>query len=249
VVLRRTLGRVGRGTAFLIALVFASGAATAPEETYLQDLASEIEKSIVFLDEASAAIDSCGLTIGCFQNPEPYASRIDNATAGLRGVHANLSALDVPAQYNASHAKLKTGYQQIIDGLTLLVAGLRENDLDKVSLGAELVGEGKRNRSEGINEILSQPPAAFDLVLVLIVSVLFTAGALIALVFFLGRQASHERQERVRDELATCPKCGHVLDQWWTYRRWQIRQWRVDHLKSHERDTRPQRDSGDGRSG
>ena len=247
--LRQTSRKIGGGTAFLVALVLAAGAATASEETYLQNLTSEIEKSIAFLDEASAAIDACGLTIGCLQNPEPYASRIDTAAAGLRGVHANLSSLNVPAQYNASHAKLETGYQQTVDGLTLFASGLRENDLDKVSTGAELLGEGKRNRTEGVSEILGQPPPTVDLSSFLFIIVVGATGTLIVLVYLLARQGARDRLARVHDEMATCPKCGQVLDQWWTYRRWQIRQWRVDHLKSHERDTRPQKESGDGRSG
>src|SRR3990172_6967035 len=247
--LRQTSRKIGGGTAFLVALVLAAGAATASEETYLQDLALEIEKSIPFLDEASAPMHAWGLTIGCLQTPEPYASRIDTAAAGLRGVHANLSSLNVPAQYNASHAKLGTGYQQTVDGLTLFASGLRENDLDKVSTGADLLGDGKRNRTEGVSEILGRPPSLVDLSSFLLIIVVGATGTLLVLVYLLARQGGRDRLARVHDEIATCPKCGQVLDQWWTYRRGQICPWRGGALQRPKRKTPPPNEKWGGGAG
>lgn len=230
--------RIESAAALLIVFVLAGGTLSASQETYLQDVASEIQKSTAFLDEASDAISDCGLSLECFQDPEPHASRIDRAVVGLQGIHANLTRLDVPAQYNASHTKLLLGYQQTIDGLILFAAGIRENDLDKVQTGADLLVDGRENRTEGASEILSQARAPFDLSLVLIIAIIGVAATLVVLMFLLGRQASQDRLERIHSD-AKCPKCGQVLDQWWTYRPWQIRQWRVDHLRSHERDVPP----------
>ena len=249
---RRRAGSLLWGVAVCLALVLNAAPATAvTEDEYLQALSAELDKSTIYLDEAAAAISECRLTISCLQNPEPYAVRLDNAVLGLEKVVSNLSGMEVPERYVTSHQQLIRGYGQVIDGFILYAEGLREHGRDptKFEDAVNLVREGRTNITEANNAIFARTPPTFDLVLILIITVLATAGALVVLMVFLGRQAAQERHERVRDELATCPKCSQVLDQWWTYRRRQIRQWRVDHLKSHERDTRPQIESGDGKSG
>ena len=233
----------------LALLLLVAPPVSASEETYLRNLSLELERSTKYLDEAGAAISACNDNlIACLQTPEPTAQRIDNATLGLQGVRANLTAMEVPPKYTASHVQLETGYQQVIDGFRLYAAGLRERDLDKLSGGADLVREGRGNVTTASAAILGRPATTLDLVLILLLAVIATAAALGVLIFFVGRRAWESRRERIRDEWATCPKCGEVLDQWWTYRQWQIRQWRSDHLKSHERDTATAKGSKDGGS-
>lgn len=231
------------GVVVSLALVLPATPATSiTNDEYLRAVSAELEKSTTYLDEAAAAISECRLTISCLQNPEAYAVRLDGAVLGLEKVIANLSAMEVPERHIASHSQLVTGYRQVVDGFVLYAEGLREHGRDpaKFEDAVDLVRAGRTDITEANRAIFMETPATFDLFLILIITVLVTAGALVVLVFLLGRQAAKDRQERVRDEFATCPKCGEVLDQWWTYRRWQIRQWRVDHLKSHERDARPQ---------
>lgn len=223
-------------TAVILAgILLAVVPASTSEETYLQDLTAEFETSTIYLDEAAAAISLCNdRLLACLQTPEPTARRLDNASLGLEGVLTNLTALDVPATYAASHALLETGFQQIIDGLRLYATGLRERDVDTMSSGADLVREGRGNISTANNAIFGRSVAGIDFLLILSIAVVATAAALGVLVFYVARDVRQNRQGRIRDSGATCPKCGQVLDKWWTYRGWQIRQWRSDHLKTHE---------------
>lgn len=220
---------------FLAGLSLASPLASGQGDTYLQDVAVEFEVATVHLDEAAEAIARCNdALIACLQEPEPTAGRLDNASVGLEAVLANLTNLDVPSAYASSHALLETGFQQVIDGLRMYAQGLRQRDVDTLSAGADLVREGRNNISTANNAIFGQAPAAINLLLILIIAVFVTAAAVGVLVFIIVRDMRRTHQGRVRNELATCPTCGAVLDRWWTYRGWQIRQWRSDHLKAHE---------------
>jgi len=224
----------------LAAVVFAcllAPYATAQEEAYLDELAAELQTAKVHLDEASSAISACNDSlIACFQQPAPYADRIDQANAGLEGVHVNLSAMTVPPRYASSHTLLIGGFRQLIDGLALYAIALRERDVDKLNSAADLISAGKRDIETANAAILSQPPGFSGLLLVLTVAVAATAVSVGVLAFFLLRQAIPARREYIEKTWATCPKCGEVLDRWRTYRRRQIRDWRESHLRSHDLD-------------
>lgn len=211
--------------------------ARAQEQAYLNELAAELQIAQVHLDEASAAIAACNDSlIACFQQPGPYADRIDMANVGLEGVRTNLTALTVPPQYASSHALLLGGFRQLIDGLALYATGLRERDVDKINSAADLISTGKRDIESASAAILSQPAGTSGLLLVLTAAVAAMAVSVGVLAFFLLRRALPARRDYIEKTWATCPKCGEVLDQWWTYRRRQIRDWRESHLASHARD-------------
>ncbi|MGQ0796425.1 MAG: hypothetical protein ACT4OI_00965 [Methanobacteriota archaeon] len=214
--------------------------ARAQEQDYLNELAAELAIAQVHLDDASAAISACNDNlIACFQQPAPFADRIDQANVGLEGVRTNLSALLVPPPYASSHALLLDGFRQLIDGLALYATGLRERDVDKINSAADLISAGKRDIETASAAILSQPPGTSGLLLVLTAAVVAMGVSVGVLAVFLLRRALPARREYIEKTWATCPKCGEVLDMWWTYRRRQIRDWRESHLRSHARDRPP----------
>jgi len=214
--------------------------ADAQEQAYLNELAAELAIAQVHLDEASSAISACNdVLIACFQQPAPYADRVDRANVGLEGVRTNLSALTVPPPYASSHALLLEGFRQLIDGLALYATGLRERDVDKINSAADLISAGKRDIESASAAILSQPAGTSALLVVLTAAVAAMAVSVGILAVFLLRRALPARREYIETTWATCPKCGEVLDMWWTYRRRQSRDWRESHLRSHERDRAP----------
>jgi hypothetical protein len=222
---------------FVAVLAVVVPGAGAQEQAYLSELSAQLQVAQIHLDEASAAISDCNDNlIACFQQPTAYADRIDQANAGLEGVRTNLTLLTVPAAYVSSHARLLDGFRQLIDGLALYATGLRERDVDKINSAADLISAGKQDIEGASAAILSQPSGISGLLWVLTAAVAAITVSVGILVFLLLRQALPARREYIEKTWATCPQCGEVLDQWRTYRRRQIRDWRESHLRSHRRD-------------
>ena len=209
----------------------------APQGTYPEELSTQLEIAGGHLADAGDAIRDCdAVIISCLGNPEPYATRIDAAVAGLNEVQINLSAMTVPGAHAQDHQLLRSGIAKVTDGLALYASGIRAGDPALMSQAADLVHEGTGEIEAARARILAQPAGVNQLFLVLIVSAVGITFALAALIVAAYRQGASDRRRKLEEEVATCPVCGEVLDRWSTYRRRQIREWREAHLKTHAQE-------------
>lgn len=208
----------------------------ASEQSYLDALTVQLEVAGQHFAEAAAAIRECNEEFfQCFSEPEEFAQRIDLAALGLSGVRDNLSRVAVPDGYTSIHDQLSRGFGQVVDGLSLYAAGLRESDPDRLDEAADLVEIGKGNIDAATTAIRTRSQADFDFSLIAIIAVVAMACSVGVLTFILVQQLRRDRTDG-KEKSATCPVCGQMLDQWWTFRVSQVREWRTDHLGVHARD-------------
>jgi len=208
----------------------------ASEQTYLDALTVQLEIAGQHFAEAAAAIRECNEEFfQCFSEPEQFAQRIDLAALGLSRVRDNLSGIAVPESYTSIHAQLSRGFGQVVDGLSLYAAGLRESDPDRLGEAADLVEIGKGNIDTATTAIRTRSQADFDFSLIALIAVVVMTCSVGILIFTLVRQLRRDRTDGMKKS-ATCPVCGETLDQWWTFRVSQVREWRTDHLGMHARD-------------
>lgn len=209
-------------------------------QDYLTDLGTSLDLAGDFLDEAAAAIEECNVAlIDCLRNPDPTADRIEAANLGLQGVITNLSLLQPPAEHAASHDQLLLGLGKVSTGLTLYTEGLRQNDPTKLARASDALRDGRDDIRTATNAIASQSAGSTDLLTLVTFAVIAAAGAMVVLLVVLVRSAHRQRLNTLHKELATCPLCGEVLDQWSTYKVGQIRTWQQEHLKSHRDEGLP----------
>lgn len=209
------------------------------DDSYLQDLSEQLNVAETHLDAASAAIGECNDSlIRCLQQPVPYATRIEAAAQGLDEVRTNLSALSPPAEHASSHAQLSDGFRKVADGLNLYAEWLRDRGRDIAMFDAamDLIRSGKEDINTSTNAILSRPVGELPLLTVMAVAVGISVVVLGVILYVLIRQLRQDNREYVEKTYATCPECGVVLDEWWTFRRRQITGWREDHLESHQKE-------------
>ena len=226
--------------ALLTALAFAVVAFGTPvsAQDYQTQLSEHLAEASMFLDDAGQAIDECTRAlIGCLANPDDIVTRIDAASQGLLRVVSNLSAMEVPEGNAADHARLIQGFGMVTDGFAVYTDGLRSRDPGTLGLAVDLITDGNNQIRAAVNAIFAQPTTDPDIVQILTYVVIGATVGLSVLLYVLLRMARQQRRTQIEKDFATCPECGEVLDQWWTYRKRQIRRWLETHLLSHERET------------
>lgn len=230
---RRQVRAILLALATAVSLLVTAGGGVGQNEAYFAELTGQLEVATSHLDEASAAIGDCNDDfLGCLRDPGPTSDRLNASAIGLEGVRSNLTELAAPSQFNSSHQLLTSGFHRVADGFVLYGESLRERDLDKLDLAAEEIRSGKLEIETASASILGQTSRGLDLVLVLTIAVLATAASVGVLMVVLLREGVRT-QRSGKKRLGTCPKCGEVLDQYWTFRKGQIEEWRRNHLKSH----------------
>ncbi len=219
------------------AVVAPTLSASGSTESYLDALSVNLGETSTQLNRAAEAIEECNVELlECLREPEAYAERIDDANEGLTRVHFNLSTIQVPSQYSTDHFRLLRGLSNVMDGLYLYSESLRMRDPSRLGDALELIRAGRDDIQAATDSILAETSQPLDMIQITTVIVVIATGGLAVLLVILLRRARSERLSFLHDELATCPQCGEVLDQWWTFRPGQIRQWQTTHLASHERE-------------
>ncbi|MEE9593701.1 MAG: hypothetical protein V3W28_08995 [Thermoplasmata archaeon] len=226
--------------ALLTALALAVVAFGTPvsAQDYETQLSAHLVEASEFLDDAGQAIDECTRTlIGCLSDPDDIVTRIDAASQGLLEVVGNVSAMEVSEENAADHALLVQGFGLVTDGFALYTDGLRSKDPGTLGLAGDLIADGNNQIRAAVNAIFTQPASGTDIVQILTYAVIGATVGLSVLLYLLLRMERRQRRTHIEKEFATCPECGEVLDEWWTYRSRQIRRWLETHLLSHERET------------
>jgi len=209
----------------------------AAQQEYLDALSVQLDAAQVHFDEAADALSTCSdAIVNCFQNREPYALRLESAGQGLLGIQDNLSAMDVPERYRSDHAMLQDGFQQVTEGLLLYAAAIRTWDTGNMSRAGQLTQAGRLDIRTASTSILSRPVG--DAHFALLAGVVVLEGVVVvAFVLVVSRRVARTRRADFERDWASCPECGEVMDQWWTFKKRQVREWRATHLKGHPHAT------------